>query len=126
MTITDKMVEAAASAYLKKSGEIALTYDPPFAQQSADMEDVFTAMRAALEAAEKAAWRPIEEAQKDGSWILARLKSNTSWPGRLFQVRHEGLLVADYNIGWSLFPGYGGLTDDDFDVFRPLPKGPEE
>jgi hypothetical protein len=74
-------------------------------------------------------WRPIESAPRDGSWILAQLGDLTDdrWShlsGRCFVIRHEGATPSDYDLGWSLFPGFGGVSDIWFAGWAPLPEAP--
>ncbi len=78
--------------------------------------------------AEVMAWQPIETAPKDGGFILAVVAPNTSQfmqhhAGRVFVIRHEGVLDG-YNLGWSVYPGFGGATDANFTHWMPLPSPP--
>ena len=73
-------------------------------------------------------WRPIAEAPRDGTWILAAYwqpGDGRYWNGRIFQVRHEGVTIGGYDMGWSLFPGHGGVPDDWFAGWMPSPTPPE-
>ena len=72
-------------------------------------------------------WQPIETAPKDGSYILVQVVATADairWPGRCFVARHEGL-VDTYDLGWSLFPGFGGIADETLAYWMPLPKAPD-
>ena len=77
-------------------------------------------------------WRPFNTAPKDRSYILALLgdlkdERNQHWSGRAFVVRHEGMTSrSGYDLGWSLFPGYGGVPDEWFVGWMPLPATPGE
>lgn len=76
-------------------------------------------------------WRPISELPeewKDGRWIEAVVADNADdgarlTPGRVFVIRHDGVTQSGYNLGWSVYPGYGGVSDRTFSHFRNL-KGP--
>lgn len=75
-------------------------------------------------------WQPIESAPKDGSYILAIVAENESrhmghLAGRMFVIRHEGRTVSDYDMGWAVFPGYGGAPDSFFTHWMPLPSTPK-
>jgi len=75
-------------------------------------------------------WQPIETAPRDGRFILARLGTidNDRWShlsGRCFVIRHEGYTVGDYDMGWALFPGLGGISDHWLAHWMPLPDIPE-
>lgn len=69
--------------------------------------------------------RPMEEAPKDGTYILAIYKSLNGYAsqleGRVFAVRHEGKAPSDYDLGWALFPGHGGVPDKCFYGWIPIP-----
>lgn len=77
-------------------------------------------------------WRPISEAPRDGSYILAHVADRDAddrWAhlaGRAFVVRHEGKTSSGYDLGWSVHPGFGGCSDDWFSGWQPLPPLPEE
>ena len=68
--------------------------------------------------------RPMSEAPRDGTFILAQVVASSAnrWPSRWFVVRHAGALSPnDYDMGWDLFPGYGGVNDAAFQGWLPLP-----
>jgi len=113
MTITDQMVEAALQAYCGQDHQLDFGVLP----------DYIAAMRAALEAADAAAWQPIETAPMDGGAVLC-------WPFvyfGLFEGRGEQEIVVGY------------FSDDDWwcenaptakrfepTHWRPLPAAPKE
>lgn len=75
-------------------------------------------------------WQPIETAPKDGTVILAIIAKNDSrqighLAGRMFSIWHEGKTPSGYDLGWSVFPGYGGAPDYFFSYWMPLPPAPE-
>jgi hypothetical protein len=73
-------------------------------------------------------WKPFETAPKDGSYILALYGvdgDRERWGGRAFVVRHEGV-DRGYDLGWALFPGYGGVSDRYFSHWMPLPDAPSQ
>lgn len=71
--------------------------------------------------------RPMLLAPKDGSYILARYNNDYArdrdrhYNGRWFVIRHPGASPGEYDLGWNLFPGYGGVPDFAFDGWLPLP-----
>lgn len=86
------------------------------------------ALHAALNARQsgEGEWlRPMEEAPKDGTYILAIYKSLNGYAsqleGRVFAVRHEGKTPSDHDLGWALFPGHGGVPDKCFYGWIPIP-----
>ena len=76
-------------------------------------------------------WRPIEEAKKDNTPILARLKlplpykpgdkTRQSWGGKTVVLRHSGLEGA----GWRLDApvGAGGFPDEWIEGWMDVPGG---
>ncbi|MFD1104190.1 hypothetical protein [Sphingobium olei] len=73
--------------------------------------------------------RPMSEAPKDRSYILAQFYqpdpeyNSHAWHGRTFAIRHEGYTEpSGYDMGWSLFPGYGGCSDRMFSGWMPIPE----
>lgn len=85
--------------------------------------------------AEPSGWRPMESAPKDGTYILARVApqdDDDRWgylwgylSGRCFVIRHEGRTPSGYDLGWSVFPGFGGTSDNWFEGWLPLPPTSE-
>ena len=81
--------------------------------------------------AEPSGWRPMESAPKDGTYILARVApqdDDDRWgylSGRCFVIRHEERTPSGYDLGWSVFPGFGGVSDDWFEGWLPLPPTSE-
>lgn len=76
--------------------------------------------------AREVALRPMREAPR-GEYVLARYRQNDDertehYSGRWFVIRHQGKTVSDFDLGWSLFPGYGGVPDYCFDGWLPLPE----
>lgn len=86
---------------------------------------------AATSPAEPSGWRPIESAPRDGTYILARVAprdGDDRWghlAGRCFVIRHEGCTPSGYDLGWSVFPGFGGTSDSWFEGWLPLPPTSE-
>lgn len=81
--------------------------------------------------AEPSGWRPMESAPRDGTYILARVAprdGDDRWgylAGRCFVIRHEGRTPSGYDLGWSVFPGFGVTSDNWFEGWRPLPPTSE-
>ncbi len=75
---------------------------------------------------EVAGWQPIETAPKDGTYVLALTSGATDqWEhlnGRCFVIRHEGKTPSGYDLGWSVYPGFGGVIDRWFSHWMPLPE----
>lgn len=73
-------------------------------------------------------WRDIETAPRDGRFIVAMMgDAQDRWKhlnGRAFVVRHEGTTDSGYNLGWSVYPGFGGVSDQWFSGWLPLPPAP--
>ena len=93
--------------------------------------EVTSQARAAIAAMQPAAdgWRPIAEAPRDGTRILAVYRQpgdERHWNGRIFEVWHEGVTVSGYDMGWALFPGHGGVPGDWLAGWMPKPSPPVE
>lgn len=70
--------------------------------------------------------RPMSEAPRDRSFILALYRPpeghrEARFRERWFSVFHEGVTPSCYDMGWALYPGYGGVPDDHFAGWMPLP-----
>lgn len=82
-------------------------------------------------------WRPIEEARKDSTVILAALHDDLServqrpdlkrWNGVQIPLRHRGLAEDGYDEGWEVAAplGYGGIPDAWIAGWMKLFDGPE-
>ncbi|EQB03874.1 hypothetical protein [Sphingobium sp. HDIP04] len=74
-------------------------------------------------------WRSMDSAPRDGRYILAIVAPNRGrhlehQAGRMFAIRHEGKTVSDYDLGWAVYPGFGGASDHDFTHWMPIPSAP--
>ncbi|MEN5147219.1 hypothetical protein [Brevundimonas diminuta] len=73
-------------------------------------------------------WRPIETAPRDGRYILAMMTgADDRWEhlnGRAFVIRNRSLSADDYDLGWDVYPGFGGVSDRWFSGWLPLPPAP--
>lgn len=120
--ITDAQVEVALAADMMERGGVVWNEVLDEAEQEFEKR----IMRAALEAAERAAWRPIEEAPKDGRWFMVGAPSdydvignNPWWVGTArfefpFDNTPELMIASGYDKG-PVFATH----------FRPLPSPPE-
>jgi hypothetical protein len=139
MSVTDAQVKAARSAWYRE-----WNVDEPTDPEVLDVDT--EAWRAALEAAEREAWRPIEEAPREigklvDLWVVQRLivngETHTSRAERYVNAR-----FGDWSTGigrWMDFGGndieYSATETDEGDTitderrvthFRPLPSSPEQ
>lgn len=122
--MTDPRIEAAARCLFGDKVD----------QSSGAREYLIGEVEKALAAADAAAWRPMSEAPKDRTPILARTRpdiypesSNRSgWNARHVVIRHEGILDDGFDMGWSVAApvGYGGMPDEWFLGWQPLPAPP--
>jgi hypothetical protein len=83
----------------------------------------------ALSEGEPSGWREIESAPKDGRYFLAIVATNRGrylehHAGRMFAIRHEGKTPSGFDLGWAVYPGFGGASDHDFSHWMPLPTPP--
>lgn len=75
-------------------------------------------------------WRPMASAPRDRSYILARvgpLEPDNRWghlTGRCFVIRHDGVTETGVDLGWAVYPGFGGADDCWFDCWTDLPAAP--
>lgn len=74
-------------------------------------------------------WQAIESAPKDGRYVLAVVAAGRGrhlghQAGRAFVIRHEGTTSSGYDLGWAVYPGFGGASDCDFSHWQPLPEPP--
>ena len=73
--------------------------------------------------------RDMASAPRDGTPILAVVGvASERWEhlnGRSFVIRHEGKTASGYDLGWSVYPGLGGVSDDWFACWTPLPAPAE-
>lgn len=87
------------------------------------LTDTIEAQARRIEALE-GALRPMSEAPRD-RFILAMYRSvdghRAHMDGRVFTVRHEGKTVSDFDLGWALYPGYGGVPDVSFYGWMDMP-----
>jgi hypothetical protein len=71
-------------------------------------------------------WQPIETAPRDGTRILALVSEvGGHLTGRMFSVWHEGVTPSGFNHGWAVYPGFGGVDDNWFSHWMPLPEPPQ-
>jgi hypothetical protein len=76
-------------------------------------------------------WQPIETAPKDGTFVLVRLRDDyrdywgDTHAGRCFVSKHPGLAPDGFDVGWHLYPGYGGVMDKSIAGWLPLPAPPD-
>ncbi|NSL93873.1 hypothetical protein [Acetobacter syzygii] len=87
-----------------------------------------------LAAADAAAWRPMSEAPKDRTDILAKTRPDvfpesnhrSGWNSRNVVIRHDGIVNDDFDMGWSVSApvGYGGIPDDWFLGWQPISNPP--
>ena len=132
--MTDPRIEAAARALCIQNG-----HDPDgqdsYVQSGMDanwcafVDDA----KATLAAADAAAWRPMSEAPKDRTDILAKTRDNiypegsrdSGWNGRNVVIRHDGIIDGGFDMGWSVSApvGYGGLPDEWFIGWQPINNG---
>lgn len=71
--------------------------------------------------------RSMDTAPRDRSSILARYNPEDDhlearFKGRWFVIFHEGVTEDGYDMGWALYPGYGGVSARHFDGWLPLPN----
>lgn len=105
--ITDAQIEAAAKSDATFDGR------PWESMGRLDRERYLARSRAALEAAERAAWRPFSEAPENGTGIL------------VFRPDTGEFIAYFVDDGWFSTNGED-LTGDLPTHFRPLPQPPGE
>lgn len=128
------VIEVAAEALWRSGGpegHWSAAGDGAQAVHRAWAADVIEAISALFSPAEPSGWRPMESAPKDGTYILARVApqdDDDRWgylSGRCFVIRHEERTPSGYDLGWSVFPGFGGVSDDWFEGWLTLPPTSE-
>lgn len=117
---------AGLKAWIESTPDIDLS--PRMMRDAADF--ILGQPRATAPIGEAGDWHPMSEAPRDGSYILAIVSPNRGrhlehQAGRVFSIRHEGVTEpSGYDMGWAVYPGFGGASDHDFTHWRPLPAPP--
>ncbi|MFT9441072.1 MAG: hypothetical protein ABF593_04835 [Acetobacter papayae] len=124
--MTDPRIEAAARALFGDRVDAS----------SGTREYLFEEVSKALAAADAAAWRPMSEAPKDRTPIIAKTRSDvfpessnrSGWNGRHAVIQHGGILDDGFDMGWSVAApvGYGGMPDGWFLGWQPISDFPEK
>ena len=73
-------------------------------------------------------WQAMESAPRDRSYVLVKVRDGafactpfSHYAGRYFVAYHEGLTPSGFDMGWGLFPGFGGVSDRNLAGWMPLP-----
>lgn len=126
--IADEQLARVAHAIIEGSAGLRAA-DHAREFMTANWSDALRSAQAAI-AAMQPDWRPIETAPRDGTYILAIVAANDCrhlghHAGRMFAIRHEGATDGSgYDMGWAVYPGYGGAPDNFFSAWTPLPAPP--
>lgn len=69
--------------------------------------------------------RPMADAPRDGRYILAIVAPGRGFhleyqASRAFVIRHEGKTQTGFDLGWAVYPGFGGASDHDFSGWTDL------
>jgi hypothetical protein len=105
-------------------------------RQQAHGDTRAAALDALVEAVEAMQWKPISEAKKNGTAILAKFYGDiyprieprrsdlATWNGRYAVIKHNGLADDGFDIGWMVAApvGCGGLSDEWIEGWMPLPS----
>ena len=134
--MTDPRIEAAIEAAWKYSEPYAdgVTFQS-YCEVAPSVANIFRrSIIAALAAADQAAWRTMRDAPRDRTDILAKTRpdvypeahNRSGWNNRSVVIRHEGIVNDDFDMGWSVAApvGYGGMPDEWFVGWQPLPSPP--
>ena len=91
-------------------------------------EAMATAAIAAMRPWMREGWQSMDSAPRDRSYVLVKLRDDalqggnfSHYAGRCFVAYHEGLTASGYDMGWGLFPGFGGVCDNQIAAWMPLP-----
>lgn len=116
----------AANAKLREQAMEYLALDQQATEALARAVKAEGERDAALARLDGHACQPMDTAPRDGTFILAVVAPNTTrhlehQAGRVFVIRHEGKTRNGYDMGWSVYPGYGGEIDATFACWCPIP-----
>jgi hypothetical protein len=125
----EKLIEEMARAYCTTAMRQGFHVDQSVCAER--MEAALAAHNAALEAAGfmvVQGWRDIADAPRDRTHILVKVRDDAfagthfaHYSGRCFVAFHEGVTSGGgYDLGWALFPGFGGVGDSDLEGWMPL------
>jgi len=69
-------------------------------------------------------WLPFSSAPKGDEYILAMVayapEQYAHLNGRPFSIRHGGATASDFDLGWNLYPGFGGVPDSWFSAWAEI------
>jgi hypothetical protein len=79
-------------------------------------------------------WQDIASAPRDRTHVLVKVRDDAfadshfrHYAGRCFVAFHEGVSSGSgYDLGWALFPGFGGVSGGELEGWMPLPAAPNE
>lgn len=130
--MTDPRIEAAVDAAWSHTTQFASgeTFDQYNKRKPYEGGVFRKSIVSALAAAEAMAWRPMSEAPRDRTDILAKTRpdiypeahNRSGWNNRSVVIRHEGIVNDDFDMGWSVSApvGYGGMPDEWFLGWQPI------